>query len=446
MSTDLTDIHASFDDNQAVWTDGAVELPPCPPLTGAQKADVVIIGGGFTGMSTAYHLSRRFPERKVVLVEARRVANGASGRNGGQLLNWVNGVDTTDAELTRRVFDATLHGIEGVLGIIARHGLNVRHARDGALEVFTQAAEAEHAHEKVERLQRWGLPQRFLRDAALSDTLRMNGAVGAILDPTAGQLNGVDYLRALRPVVEAQGVTIYEDSPVTAVELGRPHRVRCLQGSVEAPTLVLATGGYTARLGFFRSGVFPLHSHCLATAPLLPEEREELGWRSARSFCDDMDRISYGCLTTDGRIVFGGGSNAAYDYAYGGPTAWRFSTKAAMDAIEARLHQYFPRLRAVGITHRWTGTLGITLSRVCSMGTLPGHDSVLYAVGFSGHGVTLANLAGEVLTDLYSGDNGRWRGQPFLQKRLGGIPPDPLRWIGYHLYTRLTGRSPRRST
>jgi glycine/D-amino acid oxidase-like deaminating enzyme len=117
-----------------------------------------------------------------------------------------------------------------------------------------------------------------------------------------------------------------------------------------------------------------------------------------------------------------------------------------MDAIEARLHQYFPRLRAVGITHRWTGTLGITLSRVCSMGTLPGHDSVLYAVGFSGHGVTLANLAGEVLTDLYSGDNGRWRGQPFLQKRLGGIPPDPLRWIGYHLYTRLTGRSPRRST
>jgi glycine/D-amino acid oxidase-like deaminating enzyme len=112
--------------------------------------------------------------------------------------------------------------------------------------------------------------------------------------------------------------------------------------------------------------------------------------------------------------------------------------------VEKRLSDYFPAVAQRRIEHRWTGVLGITMSRMCSMGVQGDHRNVYFALGYSGHGVTMANLAGRVLCDIFRGDDERWRKLPFYQKRLGGVPPEPLRWLGYHVYTRLTGRSPRK--
>jgi glycine/D-amino acid oxidase-like deaminating enzyme len=109
------------------------------------------------------------------------------------------------------------------------------------------------------------------------------------------------------------------------------------------------------------------------------------------------------------------------------------------------LTRYFPGAGELRIAQRWTGTLGVTLSRMCSMGVTGAHRNILYALGYSGHGVVLANLAGRVLTDLYSDHPEPWRDLPFYQARIGGIPPEPLRWLGYHAFTTLTGRSPRRT-
>ena len=108
--------------------------------------------------------------------------------------------------------------------------------------------------------------------------------------------------------------------------------------------------------------------------------------------------------------------------------------------------ELFSGAEPLAIAHRWTGTLGITLSRNCTMGVRGEHKNVYYALGYSGHGVTLANLAGRVLCDVYAGDDTKWRDLPFYEHRLAWIPPDPFRWAGYHLYTSLTGRSPRRET
>jgi glycine/D-amino acid oxidase-like deaminating enzyme len=105
---------------------------------------------------------------------------------------------------------------------------------------------------------------------------------------------------------------------------------------------------------------------------------------------------------------------------------------------------YFPGLADTPVTHRWTGTLGITFDRVCSMGVTGPHRNIYYALGYSGHGLALGALAGRVLRDLYSDDHDPWRELPFYHKRLLPIPPEPLRWIGYQVYTRLTGRSPRK--
>jgi gamma-glutamylputrescine oxidase len=213
---------------------------------------------------------------------------------------------------------------------------------------------------------------------------------------------------------------------------------------VRARHLVLATNGYTAALGYFRSGILALHSHVVASPPLPQEARARAGWVDFAGFADDMDRIAYGTRSAGGRLVYGGGSNAAYGYRWGNQTAWPPGAPTGHAAVLAHLHRHFPQLAGTPAELSWTGTLGVTLDRVCAMGVRGAHRNVLYALGYSGHGLALAMLAGEVLADAYEGDDARWRDLPFYGRRPGGIPPEPLRWLGYHLVTAATGRSPRR--
>ncbi|MBI5516956.1 MAG: FAD-dependent oxidoreductase [Deltaproteobacteria bacterium] len=396
-------------------------------------------------MSTAYHLARRFPERRVVVLEARRVGNGASGRSGGMALNWINGVHAETPERARRVFNATRSGLDWIAEVIREHKLPVRFRRAGCLEAYTDTRRAEEAHATTERLASWGIPVRYLAGRELAEHLRATGVVGAVLDPTAGQLHGLDLLRGLTPVVQGLGVTVYEDTPVLSVEPGRTHTLTTPLGTVRAPALVLATNAYTPRLGFFKRGLFPLHSHVIATEPLPLERWRELGWGHTAGFSDDLDRIAYASMSEDGRLLFGGGGNGAYSYRYGGRTAFPGDASRQYAFVHGILKKYFPGARDVRVAHRWTGPVCVTMTRVCSIGVTGAHKNIFHALGYSGHGVVLANLAGAVLCDLLSDHHEPWRDLPFYQRPLDGIPPEPLRWLGYQVYTRLTGRSPRRT-
>lgn len=434
-----------FDDNRSVWVAEKVPYEPSRPLSGTASADVAVVGGGFTGVSTALQLARRFPNRRIVLLEARAVANGASGRNGGLVLNWINGVHDDDLAATKRTWDATQEGIDLIASTIADYGLSVRWARTGCLEVYTDARRADAAAARVERLRSVGIPLQYLSGRALTDRVSLEGVAGAVFDPTAGQLDGVDLIRGLVPVLRELGVAVHEGTPVLAVEEGSTIRLRTPGGEVRASAIVLATNAYTPRLGYFRSGIFPLHSHVVATEPRSAEQWEAMGWADAAGFSDDLDRVAFASMTRRGELVFGGGSNAAYGYRFGGTTAWPGVPERGFAAVERRLASYLPRAKGVRIAHRWSGPVALTMSRICSMGVRGEHRNVYYALGYSGHGITLANLAGRVLCDLYSDADERWRALPFYQQRLLPIPPEPLRWLGYHVYTALTGRSPRRA-
>ncbi|HEY8943989.1 MAG TPA: FAD-dependent oxidoreductase, partial [Polyangiaceae bacterium] len=421
---------------------------PGPPLQGDFDCDVAIVGGGFTGTSAAYHFARRFPERRIALFEAHSLANGASGRSGGLVLNWMNSQPTADLELTRRIFDTTRCGIDALVRRIREHSLDVRFQRDGCVEILTDPRRADAAAREVERLRSAGIPLRFLHGSELAQLARIEGARGAVLDPTAGRLDGVSLIYAMRPLLLKLGVFIFERTPVLGIQEGQVHTLSVPGARVRAKALVLATNAYTPRLGYFRSGIVPLHSHVLATEALPPEAWREIGWQSLGGFSDDQDRIGYGSMTLGGELVFGGGSNAAYTYRFGSKAEFRGTTERAFAAVERRLHGYFSgiRSRGVRVAHRWTGTVALTMDRVCTMGVLGKYRNVLYALGYSGHGLTLANLAGEVLADIYAGDAARWRGLPFFEHRLPFVPPEPFRWLGYQLYTSLTGRSPRTRT
>ncbi len=434
-------MQSTFDENRSIWAASASArgtYVPSSALASDVDCDVAIVGGGFTGTSTAYHLARRFPEKRIVLLEARVLANGASGRNGGLVLNWVNGVHTSDLALARRIYDVTRAGIDALESRIREHAMDVPFRRDGVLEIVTDPGRAEEAARDAERLAGAGIPVRFLSGPDLAKLGRFEGARGATLDPTAGRIDGLALVRAMRPLLERLGVHVHEHTPVLGIATPNAR--------VRAKAIVLATNAYTPRLGYFRSGIVPLHSHLLATEPLSPEAWEAIGWsRELTGFSDDLARVAYGSMTVRGELVFGGGSNAAYAYGFGNGTAFHGDPARAIAAIRKTLARYLPGAADLPIAHRWSGPVGLTMSRVCTMGVQGAHRNVYFALGYSGHGITLANLAGEVLADIYAGDDARWRDLPFYQQKTLYVPPEPFRWIGYHAYTALTGRSPRRS-
>ena len=266
-----------------------------------------------------------------------------------------------------------------------------------------------------------------------------------MLDPSAGRANTAALVRGLRVPLVERGVEIYENTAVSRIEEGATVTLTAASRTVRARAVVLATNAYTPALGYFRAGILPLHSHVVATAPLPAELWRSLGWSAHDGFSDDLDRIGYGCRTAGGRLLFGGGSNSAYTYRFGGSTRAVRPPARAFESVERRLGDYVPSLATAStIAHRWSGPLAITLDRVCSIGVMGRGNNVYYALGYSGHGLALAALAGRVLSDLYAGDHDPWRDLPFYQRRLLPMPPEPLRWAGYQVYTRLTGRSPRR--
>jgi glycine/D-amino acid oxidase-like deaminating enzyme len=434
-------LHDQPDLARSVWVAESAPPEPAPPLAGRLATDVAIVGGGFTGVSTAWHLRRQNPGLGIALLESGVLGQGASGRNGGQVLHWVNGFEPKTPDEMRRVHRSTGAGIDIAEDLATRFAPPGTFRRQGALEIYTDARRAEGAAARVETLRAAGIPAEYLPESRLG----VHGAKGAVLDPLAGRMNGFALLQALRPVLRADGVALHEGTHVRRVRVGREIVLETAGGEVRAKALVLATNGYTPALGFFRLGMLPVHSHVIATEPLAPEDWARIGWGDWDGFTDDLDRIAYAARTPGGRLLLGGGGNPAYSYRLGGaPVAAPSAEARATPFMRGVLARYFPGVAERKIEHRWAGTLALTLDRICSMGVRGRHRNVYHALGYSGHGVALALLAGRVLADLYAGNHEAWRDQPFYQKSLTPFPPEPFRWLGYQVWTRLTGKSPRR--
>ncbi|OII63267.1 FAD-dependent oxidoreductase [Streptomyces sp. CC53] len=416
----------------------AQEGTPAPrePLPGDTAADVCIVGGGYTGLWTAYYLKKAVPFLDIVVLEARFCGYGASGRNGGWLYNGIAGRDRYarlhghDAAV--RLQRAMNDTVSEVVEVAAREGIDADVHRGGVLEVARTPAQLArlkrfHAAELA-----FGEQDRELYGAReTAARLKVSGAVGSSWTPHGARIQPARLAVGLAATVESLGVTIHENTPVTEI---RPKHAVTPYGTVRAPYVLRCTEGFTASLKGRRRTWLPMNSSMIVTAPVPAEVWAELGWEGRETLGDTAHAYMYAQRTADDRIALGGRGTP---YRYGSRTDNDGRTRpATVRELHGILVDFFPRLAGVEIAHAWSGVLGVPRDW-CATVTLDRTTGLGWAGGYVGSGVATANLAARTLRDLVRQDSGQsgpteLTTLPWVGHRVRTWEPEPLRWLGVH--------------
>jgi glycine/D-amino acid oxidase-like deaminating enzyme len=404
-------------------------LVPRPPLSGAHRADVAVIGAGFTGLWTAYYLSELRPGARIVVLEADVAGFGAAGRNGGWCTSHLTGIDAwlsgPRAEQARALQRGMFDAIDEIGRVCAREGVDCDYAKAGFLNFATNEHEARRTRALVERFHARGFADsdyRWLDAAETEAKVRIRGLVGALFSPHGAALQPAKLARGLAEVVERRGVTIHEQSPVRS--LGE-NRVATDAGSLQADVVLVCTEGTTQHLRAVRRKLMPLHSMMIVTEPLPDPVWREIGAADRVLFGDTRRILSYAQRTGDGRIALGAGGR----YVYGSRVIRYFPPEGPDFALaEQVLTEFFPMLRDVRITHRWGGAFGVTRNSQPFVRFDPERRTGA-AGGYTGNGVSAANLAGRTLAELAAGARSQRTEYPWVQHASPSWEPEPLRWL-----------------
>ncbi|MGW2821504.1 NAD(P)/FAD-dependent oxidoreductase [Streptomyces sp. NPDC001443] len=404
------------------------------PLAGDASADVVIVGGGYTGLWTAYYLKKAAPFLRITVLEQKFCGYGASGRNGGWLYNGIAGRDRYAKlhghEAAARLQRAMNDTVDEVVRVVADEGIEADVHRGGVLEVARTPAQlarlkAFHAGELE-----FGEKDRELYGAReTAERIRVADAVGSTWTPHGARVHPVKLVKGLAAAVEALGVTLYESTPVTEI---RPKHAVTPYGTVRAPYVLRCTEGFTASLKGQRRTWLPMNSSMIATEPLTAAQWESVGWDGRETLGDMAHAYMYAQRTADGRIALGG---RGVPYRFGSRTDNDGRTQAAtVEALRAILVDFFPSLAGVGIEHAWSGVLGVPRDW-CATVTLDRSSGLGWAGGYVGSGVATANLAARTLSDLVQRDSGQGGRTeltelPWVGHKVRRWEPEPLRWLG----------------
>ena len=372
------------------YTATANQLRHPQPLSGAVDCDVVVIGGGFTGVAAALACAEK--GFSVILLEAETIGFGASGRNGGQLipgLRW--SMREMDAEFgqerAKAIFDVAWKARDRVWDRVAHHKIGCD-LTSGHLEAAYKPAHLDDMTAEAEFLEsRFGYQTTMLDRAGLSDYIRADGYHGGLYDPHGGHFHPLNYVLGMAAAAEDAGVRIFENSRVTEVRDQGTVTVRTAQGNVRAAHAILATDAWmeevAPKLGRF---TIPIMNYNIATVPL-PEADALLPSNAA--VADSRFVLNYFRLSADKRLLFGGGEKYV-------------QTPPADIATFVRRHivEVFPQLAATPIDYQWGGAVSVSMNRLPIMGR---SGNVFHAYGFSGHGALITTLAGELIAEALAG-------------------------------------------
>ena len=366
-----------------------------PALQGEEQADVCVIGGGYTGLSTALHLRKKGYD--VVLLEAERVGWGASGRNGGHvgtgqradqasIEKWVG----TDA--AKELWKLSLEAVQKVCDLIDTHQIDCE-LGTGNLHLAAKAGHAEDLREEMEHLSsRYGYEKlTYLESEGVAERTSAQGFHGGLLDDGCKHLHPLKYAVGLARAAAEAGVRIYEGTRGVPASDGRSGDVRTEHGCVRAKHVVLGCNAYLGKLIPRLAGnIMPINNFVIATSPLPSHLLPRIN-RDNLSMSDSLFVINYWKLSEDGRMIFGGGEN--------------YSSRFPRDIkafVRPHMLNIYPELAETEIEYGWGGAVGITLNRMPDFGRIG--ERLWYAQGFSGHGVPTATMAGHLLAEAIDGD------------------------------------------
>ncbi|WBU36940.1 NAD(P)/FAD-dependent oxidoreductase [Homoserinibacter sp. YIM 151385] len=420
----------------AFWLDSLPDRPAHPPLRGDARADLVVVGGGYTGLWTAVRAKERDPGRRVVLLEAKRIAWAASGRNGG----FVEASLTHGEENGRRRWPEELEeldelgreNLEGMQATIERHGLDVEWERTGSLEVAVEPHQLDWlegeepvgddpaAWPEVVRLDAARLRQQVDSPAYLGATWHRRTT--ALVHPAKLALE-------LARLAAALGVEIHEGSRVLRLETrGRGAvEVRTDAGRILADRVALATNVFPSLLRRDRLMTVPVYDYVLMTEPLSRRQLDAIGWAGRQGIGDLANQFHYSRRTADDRILYGG-----YDAVYHAGGRVRAEHERRPESFR-RLASHFlttyPQLEGVRFTHRWAGAID-TSTRFCAFFTTARHGRVASAAGFTGLGVGAARFAADTVLDLLGGEPTHRTELRMVRERPLPFPPEPAASLG----------------
>jgi glycine/D-amino acid oxidase-like deaminating enzyme len=395
------------------------DLAPRPALPGHIVADVAIVGGGLTGLWTAYYLLRASPTLRVVVLDKEIAGFGASGRNGGWCsalfprstasLEKAHGRDAALA-LRRAMIDT----VDEVGAVTAAEGIDCDYVKGGTIAfartpVQSRAADAdvaEAAHYGVDALER---------------------RADSVFDPNCARVHPAKLVRGLARVVERMGGEIYEQTEVTGWSTGT---VTTARGDVTAGEIVVALEGYGATIPQTHRRVLPLYSLMIATEPLPEATWEAMGIRHGQTFTDYRHLLIYGQRTADNRFAFGG-RGARYHWGSAIHAGYDRAPRV-FEHLRVALAGLFPQAADARITHRWGGPLGVPRDWHAGVSRDP-QTRIATAGGYVGDGLSTTNLAGRTLADLVRGEHTPLTGLPWVGHHSPDWEVEPLRFVGANL-------------
>jgi glycine/D-amino acid oxidase-like deaminating enzyme len=394
------------------------------------RADVCIVGAGYTGLWAAYYLKRAEPDMRVVVLEREFAGFGASGRNGGWLSGLLPGAPDRYANARGRdsVLDlqrALNRTVEEVMGVAASEGIEAEIVKGGTLRIAVTPAQALRLRGQVERARAWGTPEvELLTGDELRARIDIPAALIASFNPHCARVQPARLVRGLARAVERRGVELYEGSPVTRIEPGQ-----AVTGGarVKAPAVLRATEGFTAGLQGLERTWLPMNSSLIVTRPLDAGAWRKIGWAGYETLGDAAHGYIYAQRTPDGRIAIGG---RGVPYRFGSRTDADGRThQKTIQALARALQRLLPQALGVEVDHAWCGVLGVPRDWCATVDFDPG-SGLGWAGGYVGHGVGPANLAGRTLADLVLRRETELTRLAWVGHRSRSWEPEPMRWLG----------------
>ena len=425
------------------WFDDPEHPPVLAGLTGADAADLVVVGGGYLGLWTALLAKERDPSRDVLLLEGETCGHAASGRNGGfceasLTHGFGNGVSRWPGEM--EVLTAMgRENLDGIERTISDHSIDCDFVRAGSLAVATQPYQVDGLREEHASMRDHGLASTWLDADALRERVDSPTFLAGVHDPDGAVLEPARLAWGLRAACLSLGVRIAEQTPVTGLSSNSGGvSVMTAAGTVRARHVVLATNAYRPLLRRLRLMTVPVYDYALMTEPLSADQRDAIGWRGREGISDTGNQFHYFRTTREGRILWGG-----YDaiYHYGSGLKDEYDQRPeTYEALARNFFTTFPQLGGLSFSHAWGGVIDTCTRFTAFYGTALG-GRVGYALGFTGLGVGATRFAGDVLLDLLSGAETPRTRLEMVRSRPLPFPPEPLRWVGIEATRRSLARA-----